>query len=93
MRKSVWANSVIMLSDEFPEYGGKAPQTLGGSPVSIHLYVDDVDAFFKQALAVGDSTIYCGTSTAIGLLKRNKWQFIERVRYNGEDVSIYQKVL
>jgi PhnB protein len=42
-----------MLSDEFPEYGGKAPQTLGGSPVSIHLYVDDVDAFFKQALAAG----------------------------------------
>jgi PhnB protein len=44
---------VIMLADEFPEYGGKAPQTLGGSPVSIHLYVDDVDAFFKQALAAG----------------------------------------
>ena len=43
----------VMLSDEFPEYGGKAPQTLGGSPVSIHLYVDGVDAFFKQALAAG----------------------------------------
>jgi PhnB protein len=46
-------DSVIMLSDEFPEYGGKAPQTLGGSPVSIHLYVEDVDAFFKRALATG----------------------------------------
>jgi PhnB protein len=45
--------SVIMLSDEFPEYGGKAPETLGGSPVSIHLYVRDVDAFFKRALAAG----------------------------------------
>ena len=44
-------DSVIMLADEFPEYGGKAPQTLGGSPVSIHLYVDDVNAFLKQALA------------------------------------------
>ena len=48
-------DSVIMLSDEFPEYGGKAPQTLGGSPVSIHLYVEDVDAFFKRALAADDA--------------------------------------
>jgi PhnB protein len=46
-------DSMIMLSDEFPEYGGKAPDTLGGSPVSIHLYVEDVDAFFKKALAAG----------------------------------------
>jgi PhnB protein len=46
-------DSLIMLSDEFPEFGGKAPEALGGSPVSIHLYVDDVDAFFKRALAAG----------------------------------------
>ena len=46
-------DSIVMLSDEFPEYGGKAPSTLGGSAVSIHLYVDDVDAFFPRALAVG----------------------------------------
>jgi PhnB protein len=44
---------VIMLSDEFPEFGGKAPPTLGGSAVSIHLYVDDVDVFFNKALAAG----------------------------------------
>jgi PhnB protein len=46
-------DSLIMLSDEFPEFGGKAPEALGGSPVSIHLYVDDVDAFFERALAAG----------------------------------------
>jgi PhnB protein len=46
-------DSVIMLSDEFPEFGGKAPETLGGSPVSIHLYVENVDAFFARALAAG----------------------------------------
>jgi PhnB protein len=46
-------DSMIMLADEFPEYGGKAPATLGGSPVSIHLYVEDVDAFFRKALAAG----------------------------------------
>ena len=41
-------DSVIMLSDEFPEYVGKAPQTLGGSPVSIHLYVEDVKRFSRE---------------------------------------------
>lgn len=46
-------DSLIMLSDEFPEYGGKAPPTLGGSPVSLHLYVEDVDAFFNKALVAG----------------------------------------
>jgi GNAT superfamily N-acetyltransferase len=45
------------------------------------------------ARGFGYSTIYCGTATAIGLLERNGWQFMERVRYDGEDVSIYQKAL
>jgi len=49
----VLGDGVIMLSDEFPECGGKAPPTLGGSAVSIHLYVDDVDAFFQKAVAAG----------------------------------------
>jgi PhnB protein len=46
-------DSLVMLADEFPEYGGKAPETLGGSAVSIHLYVDDVDAFVKRAVHAG----------------------------------------
>ena len=46
-------DSMIMLSDEFPEYGGKAPTTLGGSPVNIHLYVEDVDGFVKRAVEAG----------------------------------------
>ena len=46
-------DSMIMLSDVFPEYGGKAPPTLGGSAVSLHLYVDDVDACFQKAVAAG----------------------------------------
>lgn len=44
-------DSIIMMADEFPEFGGKAPETLGGTPVNIHLYVEDVDAFFKKAVA------------------------------------------
>ena len=46
-------DSVIMLSDEFPEIGARSPQSLGGSPVSIHLYVEDADAIFSQAVAAG----------------------------------------
>lgn len=46
-------DSRIMLADEFPEIGYVGPTTLGGSSVSIMLYVEDVDAIFKQALAAG----------------------------------------
>jgi PhnB protein len=46
-------DSLLMLADEFPEYGGKSPKTLGGSPVSMHLYVQDVDAFCQKAVAAG----------------------------------------
>ncbi len=46
-------NSRLMLADEFPEMNARSPETLGGTPVSLLLYVEDVDAFFKQALAAG----------------------------------------
>ena len=42
---------------------------------------------------LGYARIYCGTSTAKRLLLRRSWQFMEQVRYNGEDVSIYEKAL
>jgi len=46
-------DSPIMLADEFPEMGYKSPQTLGGSPVSIMIYVEDVDTVFSRAIAAG----------------------------------------
>jgi PhnB protein len=46
-------DSPIMLADECPEMGYKSPQSLGGSPVSIMIYVEDVDTVFKQAIAAG----------------------------------------
>jgi len=46
-------DSVIMLADEHPEMGFRSPQALGGAGVSLLLYVEDVDARFKQALAAG----------------------------------------
>jgi PhnB protein len=45
--------ATIMLADEFPEMGFRGPQSLGGTPVAIHLYVEDVDALVKQAVAAG----------------------------------------
>ncbi|MGH9273991.1 MAG: VOC family protein [Acidimicrobiales bacterium] len=46
-------DSMIMLSDEAPEMEHLSPKTLGGSPVSIMVYVEDVDATFANALAAG----------------------------------------
>ena len=45
--------AVLMLADEFPEMGFRSPRTLGGSPVTIHLYVEDVDALAARAVAAG----------------------------------------
>ena len=45
--------SAIMLADEMPEWGSLGPKALKGSPVTIHLYVEDVDAFAKRAVAAG----------------------------------------
>jgi PhnB protein len=46
-------DSVIMLNDEFPEWGTFGPKALEGSPVIIHLYVEDADATFEQAVRAG----------------------------------------
>jgi len=46
-------NSRIMLADHFPERGYKGPRDLGGSPVSLLLYVEDVDSLFNRAVAAG----------------------------------------
>ena len=44
---------VIMLADEHPEIGARGPRAFGGSPVSLHVYVPDVDAVVKAAVAAG----------------------------------------
>jgi PhnB protein len=46
-------DSPIMLADEYPDMGYKSPKALGGSPVSLMIYVEDVDTVFNQALAAG----------------------------------------
>jgi PhnB protein len=46
-------DSHVMLADEFPEIGAKSPQTFGGTPVTLMVYVDDVDATVAQAVSAG----------------------------------------
>ncbi len=46
-------DSIIMLADEYPDMGYRGPQALGGTPVSILLYVENVDQLFKRAIGAG----------------------------------------
>ena len=46
-------NAVFMLADEFPDLGAVSPETIGGSAVSLYVYVDDVDTFTEKAVAEG----------------------------------------
>jgi PhnB protein len=46
-------DSTVMLVDEMPEWGALSPKSLNGSPVTIHLYVDNADAFVERAVKAG----------------------------------------
>jgi len=46
-------DSIIMMSDEYPEFGSVSPETLGNSSMGLHIYVDDVDAAFERAVKAG----------------------------------------
>lgn len=48
-------DAVVMLADEFSDMGGKSPRTVGGTPVTVMVYVEDVDACFGRALENGAS--------------------------------------
>jgi len=50
-------NARIMLADEFPEMGARSPKSIGGTPVSLLLYVDDVDAVVPRAVAAGAKVV------------------------------------
>lgn len=50
-------DSIIMLSDEYPDWGCLSPQAIGGSPSMLMLYVADCDALFAQAVAAGATAV------------------------------------
>jgi uncharacterized glyoxalase superfamily protein PhnB len=46
-------NSRLMLVDEFPEMNARAPESIGGTPVTIHMFLKDADLVFKRAVDAG----------------------------------------
>lgn len=53
----VIGDSIVMMADEMPTMGSFGPKTLKGSPVTIHLQVDDADALQRQAISAGATLI------------------------------------
>ena len=50
-------DAVVMLSDGAPEMGARSPKAVGGTPVLIHVYAEDVDAVFDTAIAEGATSL------------------------------------
>jgi len=53
----VIGDSIIMLADESPQFGNKSAKSLGGTPVSLLLYVENVDTAFKRAIDAGGTIL------------------------------------
>ena len=50
-------DSVLMLSDEMPEIGVRGPRSVGGTPVTLSVYVEDVDAAYDRAVQAGATAL------------------------------------
>ena len=59
-------DSVIMLADESPDWGAAGPRTVGGTPVTIHVYLENVDDVFAKALAAGATEVRAVTDEFYG---------------------------
>jgi PhnB protein len=66
-------NSRFLMHDEFPEHGNVSPLTLGGTPVRLHLYVENVDSAFQRAVEAGAEVLMpvqdCFWGDRYGMLK------------------------
>jgi PhnB protein len=58
--------TTLMLSDEYPEMGVVGPQALGGTTFSIHLHVDDADAWIARAVEAGATIVRPATDAFYG---------------------------
>jgi uncharacterized glyoxalase superfamily protein PhnB len=61
-----FGGTTLMLSDEFPEYGIRGPESLGGTTLTIHLHVDDADALIRRAVAAGATIVRPATDQFYG---------------------------
>jgi len=83
-------DAVVMMSDAFPEMGAVDPKKLGGSPVTLSVYVEDVDKTFKEGIAAGakelqpvEDRFYGDRSGAFEDPWGHKWNVMSHI----EDVS------
>jgi uncharacterized glyoxalase superfamily protein PhnB len=83
-------DSRFFVNDEFPEHGVLSPPAIGGTPVTLHLYVEDVDAFFTRAVNAGAEVLMpvadCFWGDRFGILRDpfgHKWSVASRL----EDLS------
>jgi len=83
-------DSVVMLADEFPDMGQRSPRALGGSPVTVSIYVEDVDAVFAKALDAGAKQIREVTDQFYGDRAgqfEDPWGHLWSIATHVEDVS------
>jgi PhnB protein len=66
-------DSRIMISDESPEMGFRSPATIGGTPVHVYMYVEDVDRIFAQAIAAGATAMMPLWKTSSGATAPAPW--------------------
>jgi len=48
-----FGSAILMVTEEYPEYGIRSPKSIGATAVTVHLHVDDADAVVERALAAG----------------------------------------
>ena len=59
MSVELWfGNSPVMVADEFPEMGVLSPQSIGGTPIMLSIYTEDVDALWQRALSAGAEVLH-----------------------------------
>ncbi len=82
----VLGGNLLMLADEYPDFDALSPETIGGSPVCLHLYVDDVDARLAQAVAAGATLLRPAKDEfygdRVGMIVDpygHKWQLASRI--------------
>jgi PhnB protein len=61
-----FGETVAMLADEYPDFGAVSPDTVGGSPVTLHLATDSTDALLARALAAGATLLRAPADQSFG---------------------------
>ena len=66
-------DSLFMIADEFPQMNSLSPESIGGSPVSMYVYVEDVDTVFNQAVSAGATVL----NPVMDMFYGDRWGYIK----------------